>query len=108
MARLAAGLCQNLDDIGQRLLDLRDKIVTLEFAAGVPPDLPRDKNLPALGGDAVAIALARGPMLGCKICGSLEDMAARFQDCCRSLKRWILPVCVFGKASMKLTARGYL
>jgi hypothetical protein len=32
----------------------------------------------------------------------------RDQFASRNLKRWILPVCVFGSASMKVTARGYL
>jgi hypothetical protein len=30
------------------------------------------------------------------------------QDSDLSWKRWILPVCVFGKASTKRTVRGYL
>ena len=58
------GLGQHLHDVAQRLLGLGGKIVALEHLLGIPADLARDKDLLALGGDAVGKALGRCPMLG--------------------------------------------
>ena len=104
MAWLAARSREHVNDIFERLLDLGDEIVALELRLRVPADLTGNENLPALRRDAIGVALWRRPVLW------LHDFKRAFAHgaCSRNLKRWIFPVCVFGKASMNFTARGYL
>src|SRR5262249_40246907 len=104
MAWLGAGRREYSNDIFQRLLDLGNEIVALELRARVPADLTGNEHLPALRGDAVGVTFRRCPVF------RLNDFERAFAHgaCSRNLKRWIFPVCVFGKASTNLTTRGYL
>src|SRR3954471_24031208 len=102
--RFAAGFRQDGDHVHQRALDLRDEIAADEVRILGPADLPGDEDEPAVGGDAVGIALRRLPAF------RLQELkiAHAPPHFWRRRKRWILPVGVFGSASTNITARGYL
>ena len=61
-----AGLGQNRDDIGQRLIDLAQEIVGFELLRGVPADQPPQEDHPPPRGDAVRVARRGFPGLRMK------------------------------------------
>ena len=62
LTRLASRLCQNAEDILERLLELRNEIVTLEALTGIPTNLACNEHDSArCYADAVGIADRRQP-----------------------------------------------
>src|SRR5436190_3775310 len=97
--RLAVRLCEHLDDVLQRLLELAGEVARFPSSLAGPADLSGDEDELAAGGDAVGEALGACPA------GRLQDL---HHDCFLSLKRCTLPVSVRGSVSMNSICRGYL
>jgi len=108
----ATGLDNKRHDIRKRLSRLRDKIFALEPLLGIPADLPGEKDRAAFGDDAIAKTFGELPATRMKKCMRSRHLLSPHEapegGPCRSRKRWILPVWVFGSASMNFTERGYL
>src|SRR5215469_12115162 len=108
MAGLAAGFLDERDDIGERLTSLGDEIDALEPLLGVPADLAGEKHRAPFCDDAIAETLGCSPAARMKKRVHVHHRSPPYVAVWRSRKRWILPVWVFGSASMNLTERGYL
>jgi hypothetical protein len=112
MFRAAASFGDKRYDIRERLPRLCDKIPAFEPLLGVPADLAGEKDHAAFGDNAIAKAFGRLPPTRMKECMRLRHLLSPHEapdgGLCRSRKRWILPVWVFGSASMNFTERGYL
>jgi hypothetical protein len=75
MATLTACLRQHLHDACKSALNLRDKILTHQFAALAPADLTGDEDLTSLGGNAVGIPFGASQFFGCRNSKLIADFA---------------------------------
>lgn len=96
----ATPVCAELVTISRAAAPPASQIAANQLAVFIPSDLPRYKDEKATGGDAVGLS---------RDATTLVKMASHpWRADSRSLNRCNLPVCVFGKASINLIARGYL
>src|SRR4029077_15476159 len=98
-----AACARHSDPVLHRLPDWAHEIVGCEPVLAVPADLAADEDELALGRNTVGIAFGLGPAGGLQDCVRCHDGPWFL-----SWKRWILPVCVFGRAVVNFTERGYL